>query len=283
MMTKILPQEFQVLSGYIQAISGIYLDNSKSYLIESRLSPLLEISSCSSYSELYYKAKSDPGGKLQHKIIEAITTGETMFFRDTSPFDLLQHKILPDLIDRRGLANKGKMPLRLSIWSAACSSGQEVYSIAIILKDLLGDLSKYSLRLLGTDISDEALAAASRGRYNKIEIERGLPKEKLLRFFKSEGDFWKIRDEIRSLASFKRLNLMEDFSSLARFDIIFCRNVAIYFSEQEKARLFARLAKALEPDGYLIIGSTESITSLCPQFESKRYLRSVFYQLKKPL
>ena len=281
-MIKISPQEFQVFAGYIKEISGLSLDASKAYLIESRLKNLLEKSECSSYSDLYYKAKSDLSGGLRRKIIDAVTTGETQFFRDTSPFDLLQHKILPDLIDKKNKGQSKTMPINIRIWSAACSTGQEIYSIAIILKMLLNDSSHYRIRLLGTDISDEAVMAASRGLYSNLEIERGMPKEKLIKYFTMENMYWKIKDEIRAMAIFKTLNLMEDFNSLGRFDIVFCRNVAIYFSEEDKINLFARIDKILEPGGYLIIGSTESINAICPQFESKRYLRSIFYQKKAP-
>jgi len=277
---SILPDEVKAISQYVYTLSGISLDESKGYLIESRLSPLLKETGLSTYSELYFKSKSDASKVLQRKIIDSITTNETSFFRDTSPFELLQHKILPDLIDARNksFGRMGTPPIR--IWSAACSTGQEIYSIAIVLKELLGDTGKYSIRLLGTDISNQAVALASKGSYNAIEIERGMPKDKLMKYFIPDGTTWRIRDEIRAMATFKTLNLMEDFSSLGKYDIILCRNVAIYFNENDKKNLFTRLGKIMETDGYLIIGSTESLTGICQQFEPKRYIRSVFYQLK---
>jgi chemotaxis protein methyltransferase CheR len=171
-------------------------------------------------------------------------------------------------------------PPSIRIWSAACSTGQEVYTIAIVLKELLGDLSRYNIRLLGTDISDQAVATASRGIYNRFEIERGLPNDKLSRYFTETNGSWKIRDELRAMATFKRQNLFEDFNSLGRFHIIFCRNVAIYFTEQDRVRLFERIARSLDPGGSLVIGSTETISGISQQFESKRYLRSIYYQLK---
>ncbi|MGA1823615.1 MAG: CheR family methyltransferase [bacterium] len=280
-MIKISPQEFQVFARYIKEISGLSLDASKVYLIESRLKNLLMETQCSSFSELYHKAKSDPSNGLKRKIINAVTTGETQFFRDTYPFELLQYKILPDLIDKKNKEQSRNMPINIRIWSAASSTGQEIYSIAIVLKSLLNDLSNYRIRLLGTDISDEAIRVASRGIYSNIEIERGMPKEILTKYFTMENMNWKIKDEIRAMVLFKTLNLMEDFTSLGRFDIVFCRNVAIYFSEEDKISLFSKIENILDPDGYLIIGSTESITSICPQFESKRYLRSIFYQKKR--
>jgi chemotaxis protein methyltransferase CheR len=228
------------------------------------------------YSELYNKARSDASGSLQSAIIDAVTTGETLFFRDRTPFDLLRHKILPELIDRRTRPTGGKIPIR--IWSAASSTGQELYSIAIVLRELLGTLDKYDIRLLGTDISPQAVTRASRGIYSEVEIERGIESAALSRYFVKREEGWQIRDEIRAMAAFRTTNLLKDFSMLGQFDIILCRNVAIYFSEVDKSGLFKRLAKSLAADGYLIIGATESLTSVASGFEAKRHLRSVFYQ-----
>ena len=278
---KIAPDEMRVLAQYIQTLCGISLDDSKAYLVETRLSGLAEEAGCSTFSELFYKAKSDPSKNLPRQIIDAITTGETLFFRDSTPFELLQYKILPDLIDRRKSNNADGRPITIRIWSAACSTGQEVYSIAIIIKELLRDLSRYNIRLVGTDISNRAVAQASRGIYNRVEMERGLPADKLMRYFTRQDTSWKISDEIRAMAVFKTTNLLEDFSSLGKFDIIFCRNVAIYFADKDKSSLFNRLAGSLDRDGYLVIGSTESLTGYSPIFESHRHLRSVYYQLKE--
>ncbi len=279
-MASVSGAELDLWSRYIQSLCGIQLDSSKGYLIETRLQPLLQECECANFTDLYNKVKADLTKGFRKKVIDAITTGETSFFRDTSPFELLQHKIVPDLIDKRtkNKANGGRIPVR--IWSAACSTGQEVYSIAIVLKDLLVDLSRYDIRILGTDISDKAIAQASYGRYSKLEMERGMPAQKMNKYFQQDRESWRIRDEIRALALFKTMNLLEPFVFPHKFDIILCRNVAIYFSEQDKIQLFKALARTLAPDGYFIIGSTESITGLCPELESKRYLRSVFYQLK---
>jgi chemotaxis protein methyltransferase CheR len=278
MSIAITREEMPVWSRYIQEICGIHLDESKGYLLETRLSCLLSEAGASNFSELFYKAKADATTKLRGKIIEAITTNETSFFRDTSPFDLLRHKLIPELIDRRG-KNGGRIPLR--IWSAACSTGQEAYSTGIVLKELLGDMNRYDIRILGTDISNKVVAQASYGEYNRLELERGLPPETLTRHFTASGDRWKVRDEIRAMATFRTMNLLEPFSFPVPFDIIFCRNVAIYFTETDKTRLFRNLARCLARDGGLIIGSTESISGLCPELEPKRYLRTVFYQWKE--
>ncbi|BBO79169.1 chemotaxis protein methyltransferase [Desulfosarcina widdelii] len=278
-MVKIKPEEIKVLSNYIYNVSGISIDASKAYLLETRFGKLLDEEGCKSYSEFYHKAKADTRKVLEKRIINAITTNETLFFRDTGPFELLKHKILPDIIDARTAKANRPGGANLKIWSSACSTGQEIYSIAIIIKELLGNNSNHRISLMGTDLSDAAVTQASNGTYNKFEIERGLPREKLQRYFTLAGGNWKIKDEIRAMASFRRMNLMEPFVGLGKFDIIFCRNVAIYFTLQDRKKLFNKIADVLEPDGYLLIGSTESLTGVCPRFVPKRHLRSVYYQL----
>ncbi len=278
-MIKITPEEIRLLSQYIYKISGIVLDDKKAYLFESRLARLLEEQAYESYKELYLKAASDGTQKLERKIIDAITTGETLFFRDHSPFEMLKHKILPDLIDRRSSTVAGHARIPIRIWSAGCSTGQEVYSIAMVLKETLIDLNRYQITLVGTDISDAAIAHASYGQYNKFEIERGLPLDKLNRYFQSNGSSWKIRDEIRAMVSFKKLNLMQPFEDKGTFDIVFCRNVSIYFSQEDRYRLFNKIADTLVPDGSLIVGSSESLLGICPKLQPKRHVRSVFYQM----
>jgi len=273
---KLLPEEHRPLAEYIHAVCAVALDQSKAYLIEGRLGRLVEETGCASYLCLLQRAKAESGRSLERRIIDAITTNETLFFRDTTPFELLRHKIVPELIDRR----KRTGAARIRIWSAACSTGQEIYSIAILLKEMLGDPDRYGVRLIGTDISDQAVTRASRGWYNATEIGRGLSDALRDRYFVKARDGWQIRDEIRAMASFKHLNLMNDLSSLGRFEVILCRNVAIYFSEPDKISLFQRIARSLEPHGYLLIGAMESLNGAAPQFESKRYLRAAYYQLK---
>ncbi len=278
---KITPQELRLITKWIKDISGIVLDEKKTYLIENRFSKLLAELKCESFEELYRKVKADGSKRLEQKVIDAITTNETLFFRDSGPFELLKNKIIPELIDKRSKKSSGLFAIRIRIWSAGCSTGQEIYSIAIVLKELLKDTSKYNIRLLGTDISDSAIAQASQGIYNKFEIERGLPKNILQKYFTREGNFWKVKDEIRAMCTFRKLNLMYPFKSIGKFDIIFCRNVAIYFSIEDRKKLFRRLAEVLEKDGYLIIGSTESLTNICPLFVPKRHLRGIYYQLRE--
>jgi chemotaxis protein methyltransferase CheR len=193
---------------------------------------------------------------------------------------LLRHKIIPELIDRRRKA--GVRPIPIRIWSAASSTGQEAYSTAIVVKDLLGDLSGYDVRITGTDISNKAVAQASYGYFTRLELDRGMASDKVIKYFVPHGDRWKVRDEVRALAAFRTMNLLEPFTFPAPFDIVFCRNVAIYFKEADKSRLFRNIGRSMARDGCLIIGSTESIAGLCPEFEPQRYLRAVFYRLKGP-
>jgi chemotaxis protein methyltransferase CheR len=276
-MLKIHPGELKVIAQYIHGVSGIFLDQSKSYLFETRLSSIAEKLGCTSYQELYNKARADGSKTIERQIIDAISTNETLFFRDKAPFELLQHKILPEIIDAR-TPSSPQLKTSVKIWSAAASTGQELYSIAIIIKELVKDLSRYNFTLLGTDISDTALAQASYGKYNRFEIERGLDQRSLQRYFSLFGDSWKIKDEIRSMVSFRKFNLMQPFTSLGKFDIIFCRNVAIYFNLEDRKALFNRIADSLVEDGFLVIGSTESLTGICPRFIPKRHLRTIFYQ-----
>lgn len=275
-MIQLLPEERASLAQYIHSACAIALDESKSYLIQSRLSGVAEAAGCGTFLELLLLTRSDPGGALERRIVEAITTGETSFFRDAAPFDLLRAKLVPELVDRQ---TRDRAP-RLRIWSAACSTGQELYSIAILLKELLGSPERYGVRLLGTDISDQAVARASRGVYTPIEMSRGLSESLRAKYFLPAEGGWQIRDEIRAMVSFKRINLMKDFAGLGRFDVIFCRNVAIYFSDEDRRALFGRMEQALERGGSLVVGAMESLAALCPQFESKRHMRCAYYQLK---
>lgn len=277
-MTPVSTQDLQIWSNYIKSVCGNHIDGNKAYLVENRLFPLMQETKSTSWLELYSKVKSDLTGTLKRKVINAITTNETSFFRDSITFELLQYKIMPDLFDaRQKQYSNGEIPIR--IWSAACSTGQELYSTAIIISEMLEGKRQFDVRLLGTDISDNVIAKASYAKFNQLEIERGMPQAKLDKFFIKDGNLWKIRDEIRAMATFKLLNLLEPYYFPYKFDLILCRNVAIYFTEEDKKKLYSRLADALAKDGFLIIGSTESIGDLCPKLKPFRYVRSVYYQL----
>lgn len=278
-MINLQPDEHQAMADYIYSLCAITLDQTKGYLIESRLSHLVDALGCRSFRDLMARAKAETDGAIKRRIIDGITTNETLFFRDSAPFDLLRFKLIPQMLDRRK-GSGGTAPIR--IWSAACSTGQEIYSVAMVLKEVLGDPYRYGVRLLGTDISDEAVAKASKGIFTQVEISRGLPDAARLKYFRPVEGGWQISDELRALVSFKKKNLMADFGELGRFDVVFCRNVAIYFNERDKIALFGRLERALERNGVLLVGAMESLSGICPQFESKRHERAVYYQVKNP-
>lgn len=277
---KITADELNAFSNYVYAVSGIILGKNKAYLLEGRLGDLLHEYHCASFTELLHRVTHGSDTSLGKKIIDRVTTHETCFFRDGTPFQLLRHKILPDLIDMRTATNKNsRIPIK--IWSAACSTGQEIYSIAIVLKELLTDIDRYHIKLLGTDISDAAIAKASYGKFNRFEIERGLPKHILNKYFVSENNQWKIRDDVRALVQFAKRNLMQPLEGIGVFDIIFCRNVAVYFSKEDRRDFFDRIARVLTPDGYLIIGGSESMMDVRSRFEPQEHLKTIFYRLKK--
>lgn len=270
MKKKITPAELEQLAKYILQLSGIVLDESKGYLLESRLGPLLETEECENYLELYKKANRDRSGKVALKIIDAISTNETSFFRDNKPFHLMAHKIFPDHFENVD-------PKNLRIYCAACSTGQEIYSMAITLKELLGDLLSYNVSILATDISEAALEIASMGRYSKLELSRGLSADRLRKYFRKDGTMWKVDDELRAMAVFKRLNLMQPLVGLSSYDLITCRNVAIYFSQESREMLFQRLADKLRPNGVLMIGASESLVGMKTVFERQEFHGSAYY------
>jgi chemotaxis protein methyltransferase CheR len=277
-MLKIRPPECTLLSEYVREISGMEIPASKAYLFETRLGKMANALGCSSYQTLYDLAKADKTLALAQQIIDAMVTSETLFFRDEKAFDLLRYKILPDVIDSpSGYSRKG-LPVPIRIWSAACATGQEIYSVAMVLRDLLPCMNAYRIYLLGTDISGKALAKASAGFFSSFEITRGLPPDKRDRYFTPYGTDWKINDEIRSMVSFRKMNLFHSFAGMGRFDIILLRNVAIYFNMEMKKQLFKKIVSVLEPDGYLLLGASESLVEVCSDLEPRRHLKTIFYQ-----
>lgn len=260
--------DFNLAKEFIQSESGILLDSSKLYLVENRLYPLCQAHSFNSIGELIEKAKGNH--RIKQQVIDAISTNETYFFRDIKPFDLLKNFIVPGILENQN---------RCVIWSAACSFGQEAYSIAMALKEVLFDLTKYNLKIVGTDISADAVKRANYGVYNSFELARGLTEKQRERYFTQtalNGEF-RIDDEIRSVAQFQQQNLLTSPVLAGMYDIVMCRNVAIYFSERDKRILFERIHKALRPGGYLIVGSTESIFDMSDLFMREMYHGAVFY------
>jgi chemotaxis protein methyltransferase CheR len=259
-------------------LCGVTLDASKGYLIESRLSRLAETCGCTDFSDFCRRVRFSNDAVLRNQVIDAITTQETLFFRDGSPFEALQHKVLPELLDTKAGTPYAR---RLRIWSAACSTGQEPYSIAMLLCELIPDIFSWDVNILATDVSDAAIKQASAGRYAKHEIQRGMKPALLSKYFREETQSWQVRDELRSLIAFKYRNLLEAFHGLGPFDVIFCRNVVIYFDAATRRDVFLRLVDCLTPEGVLFTGASESLSDLGPQFLPLHHCRTVYYQPKK--
>jgi chemotaxis protein methyltransferase CheR len=271
-------EDIAAVSDLVLDLCGILLDESKDYLIESRLTSLCEAHRCATFADLIMKARTNSDRALQNQIVDAITTHETLFFRDTTPFEALHHKVLPDLLNAKA---KTEHPRRLRIWSAACSTGQEPYSLAMTLCELIPDIHHWDIAILATDISDAVIRHGNSGCYAPHEIERGLKTEHLQRFFEPVGEHWKIRDEVRSLVSFRKQNLLESFRGIGPFDIIFCRNVVIYFPVLTRRSVFQRIGEVLTPEGYLFVGSSETLNDLAQDFAPQHECRTVYYRPRR--
>lgn len=279
-LPTITPEEILSFSNYIYEFSGIKIGFGKGYLLENRFSSIMEELQCASFEELYNLSKRNSDKILEEKLIDAITTHETYFFRDDALFEFLKQILIPDLLDsqkRKRLIDS--VPIPLSIWSAACSTGQEVYSLAIILKEL-ENLHQYRLKLLGTDISEMVINKAICGNYNDFEIKRGLSEERRMRFFHKKENSWAVNDEIRTMASFRKVNLIRSFHELGKFDIIFCRNVALYFSQADRSKFFRSIAETMHSESYLFVGSTESLSDLSDIFVGSQQMNTLYYKLR---
>ncbi len=280
-MATISKGDFEKLADFIRKATGVRLEPGKEYLVESRLAPLLEESGTEDFSEFLAKLLGGAARELEEKVIDAITTQETSFFRDRVPFDLFRFKLLPDLLDARLAASPpGSIP-EIRVWSAACSTGQEPYSLAMAARDVLGEGDRARVSILGTDISKAALRKAEEGIYEDFEVRRGLSTDLLDRWFTPVGGKWKVKTEIRSMVDFRQVDLRKAFRGLGRFDVIFCRNVVIYFDPEERKKLVCGLRSALALDGALILGAQEQLSSMCELFTVKKHLNSVFYTLKE--
>lgn len=270
---QVTPEALSEVARRTASWCGVQLDATKGYLIEGRLGPLLKEAGAADFIALCRLAERE--SRWRSKFVDAITTGETYFFRDESPFEALQFRVLPDLID--GIRGQDR-PRRLRFWSAACSSGQEVYSLAIALAETLPRLSEWDVEILATDVSEDAVARASAGQYSEYEVRRGLTEALRNRYFQPDGRKWCVRDTLRKLVRFQRRNLLESISDLGPFDVIFCRNVAIYFASDVQDDLFRRLARQLTESGVLFVGVTESLVHLGPAWAPHRHCRGTYYQ-----
>ncbi len=255
------PASFEFLRTFVKERSGIDLAPDKQYLIESRLHPVARAENIKGLDDLVVALKAAGSSALANSVIEAMTTNESSFFRDKAPFDLFRDTMVPELSATRGVAK------RLKIWCAAASTGQEPYSLAMTIKEMGGALAGWTTSILGTDISVEVLERAKQGVYSQFEVQRGMPIQLLLKYFKQEGEQWRIDPSLKAMCQFRPFNLLDSFSGLGNFDIVFCRNVLIYFDQQTKQDILDRIAKTLSPDGYLVLGSAETVMGITTRFE----------------
>jgi chemotaxis protein methyltransferase CheR len=279
MTAKISDQEFDLLRGYIEEQCGIALGDEKAYLIETRLTKLMIENGCENFMEFYQLVKKDPRSALRDKIVDAMTTNETLWFRDVHPFTILKEKMLPAFADEVKAGRR--TPIR--IWSAASSTGQELYSTAITIHEYCRTqttLKPSHFELLGTDISPSALFIATAARYDQIAVNRGLPQDVRDRYFTQDGRVWKLNDEIRTMPTFKKFNLQDSPMSLGRFDLVFLRYVAIYFSDDFKKKIFSGLSRVLSPSGHLIIGAVESLRGYSEAFDLLSHAGGSYYKCK---
>ncbi|AMQ87572.1 CheR family methyltransferase [Marinobacter sp. LQ44] len=275
MKAEITPQEYEAFKTFLQDACGILLGDNKQYLVKSRLRRILEENNLNSLGELLDRLKRVGRSGLRELVIDAMTTNETLWFRDNHPFRILQDKLLPEFAERNSL-----QPLR--IWSAACSTGQEPYSVGMVVDEFRrnrpGKLR--DVKITATDISKSVLEVARRGEYEMIAIGRGLSPERQKQFFSpSANGGWQIKPQIKAMVEFKELNLLERYM-LGKFDIIMCRNVLIYFSADLKKDILTRLHGALNPGGYLILGASESLNGLPDLYEMVQCHPGIIYRKK---
>lgn len=265
-------QEFAYISGLVRRDASIVLEPGKEYLVEARLLPLARKAGLPSVAEYVHRAQSRPEPEIHRQIVDALTTNETSFFRDGEPFQALGTQILPDLMPTR---SSGRT---LKIWSAACSSGQEPYSLAMALQEAMP--GGWSFDILATDISQEMLNRAEQGTYTQLEVNRGLPAPLLVRHFERVGAHWKISAGLRQHVTFKRLNLAAPLPAMGPFDIIFIRNVLIYFDVDTKRSVLQQVSSLLRPDGWLFLGSAETTIGIDDRFERVVTGRASAYRLR---
>jgi chemotaxis protein methyltransferase CheR len=255
----VTPPDYEYLRKILKERSGLDLSADKQYLVESRLVPLARKAGLPGIPELVAKMKSGAEA-LTSDVVEAMTTNETFFFRDKIPFDHLRDTILPALMQTRASRKS------IRIWSAASSTGQEPYSIAMCLKEKAAQLAGWRFEIVATDLSQEVLEKSKAGIYSQFEVQRGLPIQLLVKYFAQTGELWQINADIRAMVQHRPLNLLQDFSHLGKFDVIFCRNVLIYFDQDTKINTFERISKVLEPDGMLMLGAAESVVGITDAF-----------------
>jgi chemotaxis protein methyltransferase CheR len=268
------PATFAYLAQMVRDHSSIVLDETKAYLVECRLGPLVYSEGVRDIDELAFRLRDDRTGPLHRKVLDAMTNNETWFFRDLYPFEALKGAVLPQIISRTDGAKS------LSIWSAACSSGQEIYSVAMLLRENFPSLLNWNLTLLGTDISQAILQRARTGLYSQLEVNRGLPAMLLARYFQQAGREWQLKRNILEMAGFRSLNLSSPFSFIGRFDVVFLRNVLIYFSLDVRREILARMRQVLRPGGVLFLGAAETTLNLDDNYDRVPFQKSFYYRPK---
>lgn len=252
--------DFEFFASILKQRSGLVLSAEKAYLLESRLMPVARKFGFAGLPELIAAVRKERPEDLLRDITEAMTTNESLFFRDMKPFDQFRNLVIPQLATSRSSTRK------IRIWSAAASSGQEPYSIAIILSEMQSLLEGWDLEIVATDISVEMLNRARSGLYTQFEVQRGLPIATLVKYFKQVGEKWRLDASVRSMVKFKEFNLLDDPATLGKFDIVFCRNVLIYFDQQTKSEVLGRIAQAMPKDGVLYLGGAETVLGITDNF-----------------
>jgi chemotaxis protein methyltransferase CheR len=256
----VTPDDYDYLRGLLKRRSGLVLSADKQYLVESRLLPLVRKAGVGSLGGLVLKLQEPGAEPLIVEVVDAMTTNETYFFRDKFPFEYFRDTIVPSLMNSRGAQRS------IRIWCAACSTGQEPYSLAMSLKEMGAALAGWRFDIIATDIATPVTDRAKDGVYNQFEVQRGLPIGLLLKYLQKSGDNWQVVPEIRSMVKFRQLNLLRDFSALGTFDLVFCRNVLIYFDQETKIDVLRRIALSMDPKGFLLLGAAETVVGLTDKF-----------------
>jgi chemotaxis protein methyltransferase CheR len=268
-------QDFQFVAKLLRERSAVVLEPGKQYLVEARLTPIVHKLQLKSISELVARARAEPRNGLPTQIVEAMVTNETSFFRDVHPFESLRKTILPELIARRGTERT------LNFWCAACSTGQEPYSLAIMLSEHFPQLANWRVRLIASDLSCEVLARAREGLYSQLEANRGLPATLLVKYFRQHANQWQVRDQVRQMIEFMEINLAAAWPALPAMDLILVRNVMIYFEADTKKTILGKVGRLLRPDGYLLLGGAETTFGLDDSFQRVEPLKAGFYQRRQ--
>lgn len=273
-MSSISPIEFDYLRKLMHDQTAIVLDAGKEYIAEARLAYLVSEEGFGSLRDLVQQLRANSFNGLHRKVVNAMTNNETWFFRDVLPFQAMRSKILPEIIAARSVERT------LRIWSAACSAGQEPYSLAMLLHGSFPELRSWRVQILATDISSSVLQKAERGRYSQLEVNRGLPATSLSRYFTRQGIEWEIEKEIRDKIEFRILNLAEPWPNLPVMDVIFLRNVLIYFDVEMKKNILGKARRQLRPDGYMLLGGAETTLNLDDRYERVQYETTASYRLR---